>query len=334
MPAISRQPLAGKREAAHAAASLPPAKCIPMIQDSNGSGEPLADRRADYAARLAEDGAFAAAADLMRQALDLAPGWAAGWVVLGGFLECADMTGDALDAYRQAAALDAADGHGARMKLAALGAAPLPASAPPAFVRGLFDQYADRFETSLVDRLGYGAPLQLIGALGAVAGPHRRFAEVLDLGCGTGLMGERLRPTAGNLTGVDLSAGMLDKARRKKIYDRLVESDVVGFGAGTQHYDLVTAADVLIYIGDLAPLFAGVATALAPGGLFTFSVETHDGEAPYALGPSLRFAHAPAAVEAMLDDCAMRMLSKQSVVLRQDRGEAVMGMIFVAGSGS
>ena len=107
-----------------------------MIQDSNGSGEPLADRRADYAAQLAEEGSFAAAADLMRQALDLAPGWAAGWVVLGGFCERADDIDAALDAYRRAAALDQTDGHGARLKLAALGAAPLPATAPPAFVRG------------------------------------------------------------------------------------------------------------------------------------------------------------------------------------------------------
>ena len=301
-----------------------------MIQDSNGSGEPLADRRADYAAQLAEEGSFAAAADLMRQALDLAPNWAAGWVVLGGFLESADLAEDALDAYRRAAALDMTDGHGAQLKLAALGAAPLPATAPPAFVRGLFDQYADRFETSLVDRLGYGAPLQLIGALDALVGPDRRFAEVLDLGCGTGLMGERLRPFADRLTGVDLSAGMLGKARRKQIYDALVEADVVGFTAGTARFDLVTAADVLIYIGDLAPLFDGVAAILAPGGLFAFSVETYPGPEPYTLGTSLRFAHSAPAVGALLGASGMRTLSTQAVVLRQDRGVSVMGMIFVA----
>ena len=301
-----------------------------MNQTYNGSGDPLADRRADYAARLAGEGDLAAAADLMRQALERAPRWSAGWMTMGGFLERAGDSSGAADAYRSAADQDDADGQGARLRLALLGAAPAPATAPPAFVRGLFDQYADRFDASLVGRLGYDGPAQILAALRDVAGDDRDFGEVLDLGCGTGLMGAQLRDRAGRLTGVDLSPGMLDKARRKRIYDRLFEGDIAAYDPGETRFDLVTAADVLIYVGDPRRLVAVVAALLAPGGLFAFSIETHTGAEPYLLGPSLRFAHAPAALEGLLATEGMEVLRSVPVTLRQDRGQPVAGRIIVA----
>lgn len=303
-----------------------------MGTDLHRSGEPRADRRADYAAHLASAGDHAAAADLMRQALDFAPGWAAGWVALGDHLGRAGLGGAAIDAYRHALALDALDGCGAGLKLAALGAAETPGSAPPAFVRGLFDQYAEGFEASLVGKLGYAAPARMLDALRAVAGPDMHFAQALDLGCGTGLMGEQVRPVAGRLTGVDLSPAMLAKARRKGLYDRLVEADIAAFDAGAERYDLVTAADVLIYGGDLRALFARIAAMLVPGALFAFTVEAHDGPEAYVLRPSLRYAHSEGGVDATLRAAGMAVRSRSRAALRTDRGQPVEGFLFIAAS--
>jgi predicted TPR repeat methyltransferase len=143
-----------------------------------------------------------------------------------------------------------------------------------AYVARLFDDYAWRFDKHLIKNLGYRAPALITEALSAVA-PSRRFASALDLGCGTGFMGEALRGRVDHLVGVDLSAAMIAKARERGVYDRLVVDDALAmFEREPQaSFDLIAAADALVYIGDLAPLFAAVARALAADGLFAFSYQ-------------------------------------------------------------
>jgi predicted TPR repeat methyltransferase len=294
------------------------------------SGDPLADRRADYAKGLATDGDHAAAADLMRQALDLAPAWVAGWTTLGTYLADAGGADEAAKAFARALALDPSDGTGAALRLAAMGRAPAPATAPAAFVKGLFDQYAGRFDAALVDGLAYEAPDRLMDAILGVAGNDARFGTALDLGCGTGLMGERLRPRAARLEGLDLSPEMLARARAKRIYDALEEGDILALDAGTRIYDLAAAADVLNYVGDLVSVVGTIAGLLAPGGLFAFTLEASDGPAPYRLGEALRYAHHAPAVEAMLQAAGLILSRRDDVVLRQDRGSPVAGHVLVA----
>ncbi|MBB3999300.1 class I SAM-dependent DNA methyltransferase [Aureimonas pseudogalii] len=302
-----------------------------MTTPSHRSGDPLADRRADYAEAYAKAGDAAAAADLMRQALDLAPDWPLGRMRLASFLEESGAAGDAARVYEAVAAADPADPYGAGLKLAALGQAPAPAAPPPRFVAGLFDQYAASFETQLVERLGYRVPETLFAALMEAAGAGARFARALDLGCGTGLMGQRLRPVSDRLDGIDLSAGMLEKARAKGIYDALTEGDVLEARSGDGSlYDCIAAADVLTYLGDLAPVFARVASLLAPGGLFAFSVEADDGANGFALKPSLRYAHAPAELAGMLREAGFELQLDRRTELRRDRGEPVPGALMVA----
>ena len=100
------------------------------------------------------------------------------------------------------------------------------------------------------------------------APPRRRWYRAADLGCGTGLMGPLLRPhVSGRLEGVDLSQGMVDKARAKGCYDHLAVEELVAYldgsagqegvqCGGSGGYDLLVAADVFVYIGDLGPVFA------------------------------------------------------------------------------
>ncbi|RIX98771.1 methyltransferase domain-containing protein [Aureimonas flava] len=301
-----------------------------MRPSQHRSGDDLADRRADYAEAYARAGDPAAAADLMAQAVERAPGWLLGRVRWAELLAEAGDTQAAGEAFRRALDDDGADPYGARLKLARLGAAPVPDAAPPSFVAGLFDQYADGFEDALVRRLGYRVPDELMAMLAASA-PGARFAAALDLGCGTGLMGERLRPACGRLDGIDLSAGMLEKARRKRLYDTLMEGDILAAPPlETGAYDLVTAADVLIYLGDLRPVFAHVARLQAPGGWLAVSAERADQAETFVLRPSLRYAHAPAYLHAMLGEAGYAVVAETGGTLRRDRGEAVAGTLIVA----
>ena len=175
------------------------------------SGDVIADRRADYARMLAEQGDFPAAAELVEQALDLSPDWAAGWDLAGSYHEKAGNISAAIAAWRRLEALDDDGVFGARLKLAAHDAGPAGEGTAVGYVEALFDQYAPQFEASLVGKLGYRVPDlldDLVDAEMARLGIGS-FERALDLGCGTGLMGERLRTKVGHLEGVDISAGLL-----------------------------------------------------------------------------------------------------------------------------
>src|SRR5262249_38928289 len=171
---------------------------------------------------------------------------------------------------------------------------PGPAKAmSPSHWRAVFDQYAPRFDSALVEGLAYRGPQRLLEAVGRVRAPlpDAAFDTMLDLGCGTGLAGAAFRTQVRHLTGVDLSPGIVAQARAKGIYDRLETGELVEFldaeRAARRRYDLVIAADVFVYLFDLAPVVRAVAHALSPGGLFAFTVETHGGDG-IELGEKLR----------------------------------------------
>lgn len=292
------------------------------------SGDMLADRRADYAEMLFGNGEHAAAAELMMGAMELAPGWALGWFRLGEFHEAAGQVDQAAQAWRMTLQLDPADRPGAALKLALIGAAPALDAPPSAFVEALFDQYAPTFDASLVDKLGYRVPDLLLAAIQAQS--PKPFKLALDLGCGTGLMGERLRPFSETLVGYDISAAMLKKAAEKKVYDRLEKADLQSLDGAGMAAELVTAADVLMYIGALQRIFANTHAMLADTGLFAFSVEAHDGPEDFVLRPSRRYAHAQIYVERLLAENGFSLLSLQRHVIRQDRNEPIEGLVVVS----
>lgn len=299
----------------------------------SSSGDLLADRRYAYGRSCRAAGDHAAAADLFAQAVELAPRWTAGWFALGEAREAAGDAAGARVAFARALELDADDVAGVAPRLARL-LGRTPAALPPRYVAALFDQYAARFDKHLTEELGYAAPALILAALDRVA-PGRRFASALDLGCGTGLMGAAIRDRAAWLGGVDLSEAMVAQARARGIYDALTVGDIAdviaaadaarGGGCG---YDLLLAADVLVYLGDLDPLFAAARVALVPGGLFAFTVERHEGEG-YVLQASLRYAHARACLRelAARHGFAVRLL--EDAVTRRDAGRDVPGLLAV-----
>ena len=178
-----------------------------------------------------------------------------------------------------------------RHQLAALAAEPA-SRAPADYVVAYFDRFADTFDTQMFEVLQYCGPRKLAQLVAATGSPT---ARTLDLGCGTGAAGALLRPRASRLAGVDLSANMLEKARAKNLYDELDRADMVDYLAARRDaFDLIFAADSLIYLGDLVPLLEAAAGALVAGGSLAFTLEATS-RSPYELTTSGRFAHSPRA---------------------------------------
>ncbi|HEY1779422.1 MAG TPA: methyltransferase domain-containing protein [Roseiarcus sp.] len=297
-----------------------------MTQDPLASGDLIAERRFAYARAAAAEGDLSAAAELFEQTLERAPRWAGAWFALGEARQRLGDLDDAAHAFQMSLALDPADAQGAAPRLALMGQGETPGALSPAYVARLFDGYAWRFDKHLTKNLGYRGPALIVDAIA----PGRRFRSALDLGCGTGLMGEALRGHTDHLTGVDLSAAMIAKARERGVYERLV----VGEAAATLKrepaaaFDLVVAADMLVYVGDLEPLFAAVRAALTVDGLFAFSVETHEGKG-FRLEATMRFAHARAYVEGIAGEAGLRPLLVRSASARREAGADAPGLICV-----
>lgn len=291
----------------------------------------LADRRFAFALQLQERGDTAAAIDLVRQAEELAPDWPPFAFRRGELLMAAGRRDEAVAAFTRCLQTDAADRLGAVIKLALLGAVPEPPQLPPGYVAALFDQYAPRFDVKLVERLGYCVPELLASAIADLKPVHETGERVLDLGCGTGLAAERLRRRAAWLEGVDLSAGMLDQARRKGLYDALHRGDLLASLARPgPRYDIVLAADVLIYLGALEPVMAAVAPALAADGLFAFSLQKLDG-GDYRLGADHRFSHGSGYVAGCAAAAGLSVLRLDEAVIREEAGRPVIGLIVLLG---
>ncbi|MGA1831469.1 methyltransferase [Rhizobium wenxiniae] len=305
-----------------------------MSMSQFSSGDVIADRRADYARMLAEGRDFAAAAELMEQALELAPGWAAGWFRLGEYREKAELE-TAEDAYRRALELEPEDVFGATLKLAVIGAQDAPDQPPSRYVESLFDEYAERFDTALVEKLDYSVP----GKLAALVLPHAPFVLTVDLGCGTGLFGAEIQEHTARLEGFDLSTNMLAKAGEKGLYDHLGQSDLslsaeesglFGPDLPRHRADLVSAADVLMYLGSLETVFPLVADLLAPHGLFAFSVEDAAEEEGFVLRDSLRYAHSEAHIRLLLAHYRLELLEIERTTIRMDAGKPVKGILFLS----
>ena len=165
------------------------------------------------------------------------------------------------------------------------------------YVRHLFDQFSTDYDARMLGSLCYRAPM-ILRELAALVIPGETGLDVLDLGCGTGLSGAAFKDRAGHLTGVDLSPAMIEKARARAIYDTLLVADIES-GLGAARYDLVIAADTLVYLGDLDSAFNAVVAALKPGGWFLFTVEAGAAEG-FELGPKRRWRHS----ENYLRQCA------------------------------
>jgi predicted TPR repeat methyltransferase len=297
------------------------------------SGDLVADRRFDFARDLQLSGDLVAAADLLLQATELAPGFASAWFTLGEIREQLGERDEAIAAFRKALIADPEDRHGASLHLMLLGAQELSAM-PQAYVRALFDQYAPKFETALVDDLGYRGPALLFKAVLATRHAIRKpafFKRAIDLGCGTGLAATAFAKEADHFIGIDLSPRMIEQARLTGLYAQL---EVADMAQGLREKpdasaDLVLAADAMVYLSDLAPVLREVKRVLVSGGLLAFTVETHGGDG-VILGEGLRYAHSAGYVRASISDAGLALSRCEDLSARNEDNAPVPGLVVVA----
>jgi predicted TPR repeat methyltransferase len=264
---------------------------------------------------------FEAALRAAERATALAPTLGPAWSLRGDLLREMARGAEAITAHERALACGF-EPELQRYYLAALRGDAVPPAPPVAYVRQLFDGYAGAFDQHLVDTLGYKGPQLLVDGL-----QGRRFEAALDLGCGTGLCAPLLRPIAGRLDGVDLSPNMVRQAQARGLYDEVVEADLAQYLAGTpRRYDLLVAADVFIYVGDLEAVFAGAARVLQAGGTFCFSVEAADEQHALVLRPSLRYAHSGGYIRTLAERHGFDLRATARHPLRIDQGQPLAGL--------
>ena len=297
------------------------------------SGDLVADRRYDFARDLQLRGDLPAAADLLRQAVELAPNFASAWFTLGEICTKLGEPEAAVEAFRMACAADPQDRHGAGLHLMRLGAEPL-AGMPKAYVQVLFDQYAPRFESSLVGDLSYRGPALLFKAVLSVRHAEKKpafFKRAIDLGCGTGLAAAAFAKEVDHFTGVDLSPRMIERSRATGHYAELEAADMLQglLGKPDASADLILAADAMVYVADLAPILIESARVLAPGGLLAFTAETHGGEG-VLLGEGLRYAHSAPYVRASVVAAGLKLSHLDNLSARNEDNVPAPGLVVVA----
>jgi predicted TPR repeat methyltransferase len=298
------------------------------------SGDMIADRRFDFARDLQLKGDLVAAADLLLQAAELAPGFASAWFTLGDIRLQLGERDAAISAFRKAQATDPEDRHGAGLRLMLLGATDLSAM-PPAYVRAVFDQYAPRFETALVNDLGYRGPELLFKAVLSARAAIRKpafFKRAIDLGCGTGLAASAFAGEVEEFIGIDLSPRMIERARATGLYAQVEVTEMLA-GLRSQpdaSADLILAADAMVYVSDLVPLLREARRVLLTGGLLAFTAETHAGDG-VILGHGLRYAHGAACVRASIEDAGLTLSQLENLSARNEDNAPVPGLVVVAG---
>ncbi|MES2752018.1 MAG: methyltransferase domain-containing protein [Pseudomonadota bacterium] len=297
------------------------------------SGNLIADRRFDFGRDLQMRGDLAAAADLMAQAIELEPGFASAWFSLGDLREQLGARDEAIAAYRRAREADPDDKHGAQLRLMRLGAEDLSAM-PPGYVRALFDQYAPRFDKTLVNDLDYCGPQVLLKAVLAARHAAKlpvRFKRVVDLGCGTGLAAREFASMVDEFVGIDLSPGMIERARATGLYARLEVTDMLQglYAEGDASAALILAADAFVYVPELQVLLREAARVLEPQGLLAFTAETHVGKG-VILGRGLRYAHSADYLRATIADAGLTLCAIAPASTRTEAGEDVPGLVATA----
>ena len=219
---------------------------------------------------------------------------------------------------------------------AAFSEQPMPERAGDAYVAKIFDRFADNFDEALAN-LHYAAPGLLTAALSEVISFAERRLDILDAGCGTGLCGPLLRSSAHLLVGVDLSAGMLAKARERKVYDELHESELVAFmRARPRTYDVVISADTLVYFGALEDAMNAAAAALKPGGAIAFTLEAEPvgSVEKFRLHKSGRYSHSADYARECLEAAGFSVLLIEGGILRKEAGADVLGHVVLAKMGT
>jgi predicted TPR repeat methyltransferase len=271
------------------------------------------------------------AASALHQALKLEPGYIPAYVSLATLLHYLGNYAEAAEVYREWLIHDPDNPMATHLLAAATGEV-TPTRANDGYVRQLFDDFAESFDENLT-ALKYRAPELITERL------RRELAfdgsrETLDAGCGTGWCGPLLRPLARRLVGVDLSGGMIDKARARAVYDELIAQELCEFMRQRPNtFDVIASADTLVYFGSLQEPLAAARACLRKGGILVFTLERLDSAActaGYRLEPHGRYSHTEAYVRSTMAGAGFLAITSELHVLRRERGQDVLGHLVLA----
>ncbi len=285
-------------------------------------------RLLDEARRLVSAGSLGPAEATFRQALAVEPDSMRARLGLGELLLRLERPQEA--ARELAAVVRQMPSHARSRHLLAVASGTAPPVASTEYVRELFDGMAETFDDHLQERLGYTVPEEMAGYLLDLVGYD--LGEVLDLGCGTGLLGERIAGNSRAIDGVDLSARMLLQARKKGCYRELHLAEMVDLlRDGGRQWQTITAADVFIYHGKLDELLVHVHMALHREGCFAFSVESIDeGDGFDVDMASGRYQHSKAYLDSVLQAAGFDAVRYFDTTIRQESGRPIPGWIVLA----
>jgi predicted TPR repeat methyltransferase len=300
------------------------------------SGNLIADRRYDYAQSLISEKDYAAAIDLLEQTSELTPEWPPIWFTLGEAYQQLHQTEQAIKAFERTQSLDPKDQLGAGLRLSQLGDNAKDQAMSQSYVAALFDQYADRFDDHLTKALHYQGPEILFSELQNFCLINKRqfhFEKAVDLGCGTGLMAAKLIHHVDHFIGIDLSEQMILHAQKSGYYTETHCADIMGYlvQKPSRSFDLLIAADVLVYVGSLSGIFNEAKRVLAKNGLFAFTVQAHEGN-HFRLGHDLRYHHSMSYIKNCAKASNLGVKTITSCVTRHDAGQPVPGFVVLVGA--
>jgi len=264
-----------------------------------------------------------------RRALEIKPDLAAGYRNLGATLLRLRKAAEAAEMFRGWLAIEPDNEIAAHLYALASGKNALP-RAPDAWLEQRFDALAATYDAEM-RRFGYRAPKLVADALTRASGPPRSRFVALDAGCGTGLCGLSVRPYARRMTGVDLSSGMLERAKATDVYDELYEAELVAYmESKAEVFDLIIAADTLTFFGALEPVLEAAHGAMRTGGLLIFTLEEspeRHARGGYRLDPQGRYRHSIRYLRRVLAAAGFAVLSIESATMRVEGRRAVVGLV-------
>jgi predicted TPR repeat methyltransferase len=219
----------------------------------------------------------------------------------------------------------------AQHMLAALNETPALDAPPAEYVASLFDQYASYYNKHMTQTLKYEVPKLLRHEISAFIDLFTKQQHVLDLGCGTGLCGIYFRDLARFFVGVDLSMQMLEHAKALGAYDALCCCNILETipGMNQESFELILAADVFVYLGALDKIFALVASAIKPQGLFTFTIEEHESTEKFVLKNTGRYSHSQQYVSNLAEQYNFKILSNKAITPRIQNDTPIVGRLYV-----
>jgi len=286
----------------------------------------LAEAHSNLGNTLQEFGRLDEAEASYKQAIALKPDFAEAHNNLGNTLKELGRLDEAEASLMQSILLKP-DYPSAKHMLAAL-TGEKTATAPRDYVEGLFDSYADKFESSLVDNLEYKTP-RVIAEMIIKDSEFNLLGSIMDLGCGTGLFGVEIKQFCEHLEGIDLSEKMLNKAKEKNVYNKLIKQDILDYLSNASlNFDYFISTDVFVYIGDLSDVFRLIKSRNKTGGKLAFSIEVYDGD-DYFLEKSGRYSHSKKYIEGLCEKFGYKLRHFEIQALRKEKTEYITGGLYL-----